>query len=79
MAIFLITLSAVVFGFFNKRWAVACSLFVLHIAIGSFIIGCMSHLLSEHQQVASPYKTFVHGKYGGEHSSVMKALKGIRG
>ncbi len=52
VAIVIVTLSAVVIGIFNRRWAIACAFFVLHIAIGSFIIGCMSHWAAEHQQVA---------------------------
>ena len=53
-----IMFTAVVFGIFNRRCAVACALFVLHIALGSFIIGCMSHWVSEHQRVAVPGRQY---------------------
>lgn len=54
MAILGFALAAVLFGVYNRRWAVACALFVLHIVIGGFIIGCMVQGNPERQKVASP-------------------------
>lgn len=79
VAIVIVTLSAVVFGIFNRRWAIACTFFVLHIAIGSFIIGCMSHWAAEHQHVAYPSGSHASGIGRGIHASVMTSPKGIRG
>jgi len=76
VAIVIVTLLAVVFGIFNRRWAIACTFFVLHIAIGSFIIGCMSHWSVEHQHVAYPHAS---GYGRGIHASVMMASSGTRG
>jgi len=61
VALVLVSLSAVVIGVLNKRWAIACAFFVLHIAIGSFIIGCMSHWAEAHQRIASQSVSYVHG------------------
>jgi hypothetical protein len=52
---------------------------VLHIAIGSFIIGCMTHWAAEHQHVACPSGSHASGNGRGIHASVMTAPKGIRG
>ena len=65
VTILVIMFTAVVLGIFNKRWAVACALFVLHIAIGSFIIGCVSHWASERQNVAFPSGHYIIGKDRG--------------
>ena len=54
VAVLLIMLMAVVFGIFKKRRAVACAMFVLHVAIGSFIYDCVSHWATEHPNMASP-------------------------
>jgi undecaprenyl pyrophosphate phosphatase UppP len=78
VAIVIVTLSAVVFGIFNRRWAIACTFFVLHIAVGSFIIGCILHwAAAEHQHVAYPSVSHAPGKGTGIHASVMTAPKGI--
>jgi hypothetical protein len=69
----------VVIGIINRRWSIACTFFVLHVAVGSFIIGCMSHWASEHQHVASPYGSYAPGNEGGIHASMMTAPKGSRG
>ena len=67
VAIVIVTLSAVLIGIFNRRWAIACTFIVLHIAIGSFIIGCMLHWAAEHQHMASPSGSYAHGNEGGIH------------
>ena len=79
VAVVIVTFSAVVFGIFNRRWAIACTFFVLHVAIGSFIIGCMSHWASEHQHVASPSGSHAPGNGRGIHASVIAAPQGSRG
>jgi hypothetical protein len=38
---------------------------VLHVAIGSFIIGCMSHLAAGHQHVAYPSGSHAPGNANG--------------
>ncbi|GFE61198.1 hypothetical protein [Geobacter sp. AOG2] len=76
IATVVIVFTAVVFGIYNRRWATACAFFVLHIALGGFVIGCMSHWASEHRHVASP--TMLYNETG-MHASVMKPLIVIRG
>ena len=75
-AIVVITFSAVVFGISNRRWAAACAFFVLHIALGGFIIGCMSYWASEHHRVASP--SVLYKEVGGRHALVITAPNGTR-
>lgn len=48
-----ISLAAVLVGFFNRRWARACALLVLHIAIASFVWGCVNYMTSKEHCVAS--------------------------
>lgn len=76
IATVVITLTAVVFGIFNRRWAVACAFFVLHVALGGFIVGCMSHWASERHHVASPSRLY---DVGEKHASCLTAPKGVRG
>jgi len=45
---------AVEFGIIYKKWAFACSMLVLHIAIGSVVVCCVSDWNSENQSIASP-------------------------
>lgn len=75
VALVLVTFTAVVIGIFNRRWAILCAFFVLHIAIGSFIIGCMSHWAAEHREAESPFGSYAHGNVWGIHASMMTAAK----
>jgi hypothetical protein len=80
VVIVIVTLLAVVFGIFNRRWAIACTFFVLHVAIGSFILGCVSHWASGHQHAASsPYGSHASCNEGVINTSMMTEPKGSRG
>ena len=79
VAIVIVTLSVVVFGIFNRRWAIACTFLVLHIAIGSFIVGCMSHWAVERQHASYPSGLHAPGSDRGMHASVTTAPKGSCG
>jgi hypothetical protein len=78
--ILMIIFSAVIFGIFNRRWSIACSIFVLHIAIAGFIIGCVAHWPSAHQRMASPSGQYApdKDKDSGKHVSVISVLKRIQ-
>lgn len=77
IAIVAITLTAVVFGIFNRRWAAACAFFVLHIALGGLIVGCMTYWSSEHHRMASQSR--LPHTDGIKHASVIAVPKEIRG
>jgi undecaprenyl pyrophosphate phosphatase UppP len=78
VAIVIVTLSAVVIGIFNRRWAIACAFFVLHIAVGSLIIGCMTHWATEHQHLAYAPGSHAPGNGEGIHAAVTMAPTGSR-
>lgn len=75
----IVAFSAVVFGIFNRRWAIACTFFVLHLAIGSFIIVCMTHWAAERQHMSYPSGMHAPGNGGSIHVSVATVPRVCRG
>ena len=78
VAVLAVSLSAVVLGIFNRRWAVPCALFVIHLAICIFILSCASHFASEHQHMASPSGASVGIDRGGK-TVLRTVLNGLQG
>lgn len=62
ITVLVIIFSAVVVGIFNRRWAVACAILVLHVAIAGFVMDCVSSWSSKHQRMASPTGSHALGK-----------------
>lgn len=60
---------AALFGMFNKRWAVACSIVVMLSAIGIFTADGLSHWAAEHRWDVCPAESYASGRVVGLHDS----------
>ena len=62
IVLLVISLVAVVLGIRQRRWAVACALFVLHLALAGAIVDYISYRITTHQNMEFTSRTAIPAK-----------------